>query len=76
MEKICFRNMNEDTFSQKEIQILNRRGLADEQIAILTKLNISFNEVIQTINAIMDKYVYCNSDSMSEQVMIELLNKN
>ena len=76
MEKIYFRNMNEETFSQKEIQILNSRGLADEQIAILTKLNISFNEVMHTINAIMDKYVYCNSDSMSEQVMIELLNKN
>jgi ribosomal protein S6E (S10) len=68
------KNMRGGAFSQEEIQMLNARGLADDQIEILNNLNISFNEVMQAINTIMEQNDPGNSDDMAEQVMNILTN--
>ena len=73
------RTMKGGTFSQQEMQQLQSNGFSQYQIESLTNLGISFNEVMQKINAITNQEpngFSGNSDDLADQVMSELLNIN
>lgn len=73
------RIMKGGSFTEQELQQLQNSGFNQYQIDIFTDLGISFNEVIQKVNTIMnqgDDGFHGNSDDMTEQVMVELLNEN
>ena len=73
------RSMKGGAFTQQELQQLQNSGFNQYQIDSLTDLGVSLNEVIQKVNTIMnqgDDGFHGNSDDMTEQVMIELLNEN
>jgi hypothetical protein len=73
------RKMRGGAFSQNEVQQLENQGFTEYQIQTLTDLGVSFNEVMQKINTIMnqsDSGFHGNSDDLTEQVMVELLNEH
>lgn len=73
------KTMKGGTFSQQQLQQLQNNGFSEYQINSLTDLGVSFNEVMQKINTIMDQGpdgFHGNSDDMTDQVMIELLNEH
>jgi len=73
------RTMKGGSFIQEELQQLENIGFSQYQIESLTDLGVSFNDVMQTVNTIMnrgDNGFNGNSDDMTEKVMIELLNEN
>lgn len=70
------RTMKGGAFSQNELQQLQNNGFSQSQIDSLQDLNVSFNEVMQKINTIMNEGTNVNPDNMVEQVMIELLNEH
>jgi hypothetical protein len=66
------KNMRGGAFSPDEFQILSSRGLEYDQIETLQTLGISFDEIMQTINEVMNQGpdgFHGNSDDMAEQVM-------
>jgi hypothetical protein len=72
------RTMKGGAFTQQEIQQLQTNGFSQYQIESLTDLGVSFNEVMQKINAIINEGsngFSGNSDDLAEQVMTELLNE-
>ena len=73
------RKMRGGTLSQIELQQLQNNGFNEDQIQTLQQMNISFNEVMQKVNTIMnqgDTGFHGNSDNLTEQVMFELLNEH
>lgn len=73
------RTMKGGAFTQQELQQLQNSGFSEYQIESLTNLGVSFNEVIQKVNTIMNQPpsgFHGNSDAMTEQVMVELLNEH
>ena len=73
------RNMKGGAFSQEELTQLQNNGFSEYQIESLQDLNVTFNEVMQKVNTIMNQGAdgfHGNSDDMTEQVMIELLNEH
>lgn len=73
------RKMRGGAFSQNEFQQLQNQGFTEYQIQSLTDLGVSFNEVMQKVNTIMNQGengYHGNSDDLTEQVMIELLNEH
>jgi hypothetical protein len=73
------RTMKGGAFTQQEIQQLQANGFSQYQIESLTDLGVSFNEVMQKINAITNEGsngFSGNSDDLAEQVMTELLNEH
>lgn len=72
------RKMYGGAFSQSELQQLQNNGFTEYQIDTLTQLNVTFNEIMQKINTIMnesDTGFNGNSDDLAEQVMVEILNE-
>ena len=72
-------NMKGGAFSQEESQTLSGRGFNAEQLETLQNLGVSFNDVMQKINIIMNQDqdgFQVNPDNMVEQVMIELMNEH
>jgi hypothetical protein len=72
------RTMKGGAFSQQELQHLQTFGFDEFQIESLTALGVSFNEVTQKINNLMNEEVdgfHGNSDTITEQVMVELFNE-
>lgn len=63
------KNMRGGAFSQEEFQILSSRGLSDDQIETMQTSGISFNEVMQRMDTIMDQDGYVNPDYIYEQLM-------
>ena len=73
------RTMKGGAFSQQELQQLQTFGLDEYQIESLTALGVSFNEVREKINNLMNEGVngfHGNSDTITEQVMVELFNEH
>lgn len=73
------RTMKGGAFTQQELQQLQNSGFSEYQIESLTDLGVSFNEVMQKVNAVMNQGAsgfHGNSDDMAEQVMIDLLNEH
>ena len=73
------RKMRGGAFSQNELHQLENQGFTEYQIQTLTDLGVSFNEVMQKINTIMNQGengFHGNSDDLTEQVIIELLNEH
>ena len=73
------RTMKGGAFSQQELQQLQNNGFNEFQIEELDNLGISFNVVMQRVDAIMNQGpdgFHGNSDGMAEQVMVELRNEN
>ena len=73
------RTMKGGAFTQQELQQLESTGFTDYEIESLTNLGVSFNEVMQKIDTIMNEGpngFVGNPDSMIEQVVNELLNEH
>jgi hypothetical protein len=73
------RTMKGGAFSQQELQYLQTFGFDEYQIESLTALGVSFNEVREKINILMNQGVdgfHGNSDTITEQVMVELFNEH
>ena len=73
------RDMKGGAFTQQELQQLQGQGFDEFQIERLEDLNVSLNEVMQKVNTIMNQGsdgFNGNSDEMTEQVMLELLNEH
>jgi hypothetical protein len=73
------RIMKGGAFSQQELQQLQSSGFDEYQIESLTALGVSFNEVREKINILMNQGVdgfHGNSDTITEQVMVELFNEH
>lgn len=73
------KRMRGGSFSQTELQQLQNIGFTEYQIQSLTDLGVSFNEVMQKVNTIMNQGqngFHGNSDDLTEQVMVELLNEH
>ena len=72
------RTMKGGAFPQQELQHLQTFGFDEYQIESLTSLGVSFNEVREKFNNLMNEGVdgfHGNSDTITEQVMAELLNE-
>ena len=72
------RTMKGGAFSQQELQQLQSSGFDEYQIESLTALGVSFNEVREKINNLMNEGVngfHGNSDTITEQVMVEVFNE-
>ncbi len=73
------RLMKGGAFTQQELSQLQNNGFNEHQIEQLNDLGVTFNEVMQHVNTIMNQEPYGfhgNSDALSEQVMVELLNEH
>jgi hypothetical protein len=73
------RTMKGGAFTQQELQQLQGQGFNEYQIERLQDLGVSYNEVMQKVNTIMNQGPYGfhgNSDDMTEQVMVEILNEH
>lgn len=69
--------MKGGALSQGNIGELKRQGFTDRQIESLQELGVSFNEIMQRVHRIMNEPDYHgDSDYMTEQVMVELLNEH
>lgn len=68
-------NMKGGTISQQHIRQLKAEGFSDRQIESLQDLGVSFNEIMQKVNIIMNEG-NTDPDYMTEQVMVELLNEH
>jgi hypothetical protein len=72
------RKMVGGNFSQQNLQQLLNYGFSRYQIESLNELGVTFNEIQQRINSIInqdDTGFNGNSDDLTEQVMVELLNE-
>lgn len=79
LKKRSMKVLKGGALSQQEIQNLQSQGFNQYQIQTLQDLNVSFNEILQKINTIINENPegYAgNSDDLTEQVMIEILNEN
>lgn len=73
------KTMKGGAFTSQEIQELEAQGFSQYNIQSLDELNVSYNQVMQKINSIMNQSNNSyngNSDDMVEQVMNEFLNEN
>ena len=73
------KTMKGGAFTSEETQQLQSHGFTILQIERLNDLGVSFDEVMQKVNVIMNQNsdgFHGNSDNISEQVMIEILNEN
>ena len=70
------RTMKGGAFTQQELQQLKNSGFSEYQIENLTDLEVSFNEVMQKVDTIMNEGpndFHGNSDDLTERVVDELL---
>jgi hypothetical protein len=71
--------MKGGAFTEQQLQQLQNNGFSQYQIESLTDLGVSFNEIMQKINAITNvepNDFSGNSDDLAEQVITELLNEH
>lgn len=73
------RTMKGGAFSLQEMQQLQNNGFNEFQIEELGNLNVSFDNVMNSVNNIMnqdDTGFHGNSDNMAEEIMTQLLNEH
>lgn len=68
------RTMKGGAFSEQELEQLENSGFSERQIESLQGLGVSFNDVMQKVNTIMNEGdgSYIDPDYMTEQVMVQL----
>lgn len=68
------RTMKGGAFSEQELEQLENSGFSERQIESLQGLGVSFNDVMQKVNTIMNEGdgSYIDQDYMTEQVMDQL----
>jgi hypothetical protein len=71
--------MRGGAFSQTELQQLQSNGFSADQIQVLQERNMSFNDVMERINALWNQSedgFHGNSDDFAEQIMGQIMNEN
>jgi hypothetical protein len=71
--------MRGGAFSQQEIQQLQNMHFQEEQIEILGQFNVTFNEVMQRYNTLMNSdfgEFSGNIDALTDQIVMDLLNEH